>query len=163
MCSKNWSNQYQRFLEPHGGTTFKIEKADACNYLFGQGKSVQSNSITNIPIWNGINWMMVKTRVIEGDLDLILGSILMSEMQVKIDVAKNEICYKDGKWIKTVLSNQGHSILPAPTQDDFKLMKEQLKEESVKGRIKKRELKVMEWEFDESESENIGTQSTQLD
>ena len=163
VCSKNWLNQYQRFLEPHGGTTFKIEEAEACNYLFGQGKSVQSVSTTNIPIWNGISWMMVKTRLIEGDLDLILGSTLMSEMQVKIDVAKNKICYKDGKWIKTVLSNHGHSILPAPTQDDFKLMKEQLKEDSIKKRIKKRELKVMEWEFDGSESENNGTQSTQLD
>ena len=71
--------------------------------------------------------MNIKTRLIEGDLDLMLGSKLMAEMELKIDVAQNAICYKDGKWIKTVISNHGHIILPAPTKEDLKLKEMELK------------------------------------
>ena len=69
-----------------------------------------------IPIWIGKEWIPVMTRLIPGELKMLVGSLFMKCAKMRINAGTWQIQFKNGENPKMEMDNNGHYIPPTPDE-----------------------------------------------
>eukprot|EP00397_Hematodinium_sp_SG-2012_P011081 GEMP01011209.1.p2 GENE.GEMP01011209.1~~GEMP01011209.1.p2 ORF type:complete len:441 (+),score=36.58 GEMP01011209.1:1576-2898(+) len=120
LCSINWMIRYEEHLKKkYGGSRFERSRTETVRqiYIFSEGKQELSTETAMIPIWIGNEWISVMTRLIPGDLKMLIGSLFMKCTKMKINTGTWEIQYKKGEKYKIRMDKYGHYILSTPEEN----------------------------------------------
>ena len=83
----------------------------------------------SLPVWVVNKCKHIKCRVIPGNLELLIGNKVITELDMAIRMATDTIRFGQGRWTKIPRSQTGHMILPlapkgkecAPKKDSRRL------------------------------------------
>ena len=130
LCSKRWLKAYENFMmKTHKSKPFVREPASRQTFIFGNDQERWSDIEVSLPVWVVNKWKYFRCRVIPGNLELLIGNKVITELDMAIRMATDTIRLGQGRWTKIPRSQSGHMILPlapkgkecAPKKDSRRL------------------------------------------
>jgi len=113
LCSKRWLKAYQDYMiKMHKSPPFEKESAKRRTFIFGSDQERWSDLEVKLPVWVVNKWKYITCRVIPGNLELLIGNKVITELDMAIRMATDAIRLGQGKWTKIPRNRSGHMVLP---------------------------------------------------
>ena len=101
LCSKRWLKAYGNYMiKTHNSKPFEREPASRQTFIFGSDQERWSDIEVSLPVWVVNKWKYIKCRVIPGNLELLLGNKVITELDMAIRMATDTIRLGQGKWAR---------------------------------------------------------------
>ena len=99
LCSKRWLKAYEDFMiKTHNSKPFVREPAVIQTFIFGNDQERWSNMEVSLPVWVVNKWKYIRCRVIPGNLELLIGNKVVTELDMAIRMATDTIRLGQGRW-----------------------------------------------------------------
>ena len=104
-------------IKTHNSKPFEREPASIQTFIFGSDQERWSDTEVSLPVWVVNKWKYIKCKVIPGNLELLIGNKVITELDMAIRMATDTIRLGQGKWTRIPRSQSGHMILPLAPKD----------------------------------------------